>query len=701
MNNVARLLSMFHVLVLLGVLDFSSLNGEETKHALLVGCTKYANLARHFQLEGPINDVQLMRQTLVDRFQFDSGGKGITILSESIDSDGRPTKQNILNHLQRLSNTVKPGEPVVILLAGHGSQQPDNPNDPDEPDGLDEVFLPCDVGSWDDEVSKVENALVDDELGSMVKHISDRGALVWLILDSCHSGSGLRGGEAEVSRHLDSSELVPKEILDQVSAHPKLADDDSESLFDTSGGLVAFYAARPSETTPEKSFPLGAPPKDQQRYGLLTYTLCSLLSQQQRLLTYDELLQGVTNRYAAMNRVGPTPMLEGNQRDSVVLGKERMSQSRPIVLTKVSRRPMTINAGSFHGIYKDTILAAYPPIGATELTTAVVSAESPKTSNGVIGYLRVTESDANSAQVEPVAYEDIAKRSIDHFLDKGRCTVEVQSIPPNRLKVGIQDESRGSTVETSPTFTVEQAEQLSSNLFQWTDQLSDAQWILKREPMGWALIPSGSHSVQIALAASENLYTSLDSLSDAIERIARAGSLLQLASMNNAAGLGYESRVLRPSGEPLQPGKTGFSLKDGDRVVVEFSNQGRRALDFTILYVDADHGITCLFPKFGELNRFEPGESERLRLQINAETVGREHLVTIAVRATGQPVDFAFLQQPSLRQDQSRGNEHEPESPLRELCKSALYGVGQTRGVTVDAWSNYEIRSISWTISAE
>src|SRR5262245_59571847 len=119
------------------------------RHALLVGVTRYPALPPKFQLEGPANDVELLRRTLGERFGFPAAD--IVILTEPGRPQRRPTRSNIQREFRRLAAAARPGDQVVILLSGHGSQQPESdPPDPVHPeaDGLDETFLPADVGPW-------------------------------------------------------------------------------------------------------------------------------------------------------------------------------------------------------------------------------------------------------------------------------------------------------------------------------------------------------------------------------------------------------------------------------------------------------------------------------------------------------------------------------------------------------------------------
>ena len=76
-----------------GVAESAERTGPR-KFALLAGCTKYPNLPESFQLQGPGNDVVLMRDLLIERFGFTKAD--IVILREASGGEAnRPTRANI------------------------------------------------------------------------------------------------------------------------------------------------------------------------------------------------------------------------------------------------------------------------------------------------------------------------------------------------------------------------------------------------------------------------------------------------------------------------------------------------------------------------------------------------------------------------------------------------------------------------------
>ena len=155
-----------------------------------------------------------MVRLLTEQFRFSS--KDIITLTEGQEPRRRPTRANIVREMEALIRESHAGERVVLYFAGHGCQQPDqqpsDPNDP-EPDGLDELFLPADVGPWNAVVKSVRNAIVDDEFRSWSGEILNNGAELLVIFDTCHSGSGMRAMGDEIVRRVEPEELIPRDVL--------------------------------------------------------------------------------------------------------------------------------------------------------------------------------------------------------------------------------------------------------------------------------------------------------------------------------------------------------------------------------------------------------------------------------------------------------------------------------------------------------
>lgn len=147
------------------------------KKALLVGIN-YPGTSN--QLNGCVNDIIRMNYMITNHFGF-TENKNKRMLT-----DNSATTKNILRRLEWLVDGAKPGDVLLFHYSGHGSQMVDTDYDLDEePDGLDEIICPIDL-NWRDKVIK------DDDFARIFANLPD-GVNLTVVLDCCHSGTGLRG----------------------------------------------------------------------------------------------------------------------------------------------------------------------------------------------------------------------------------------------------------------------------------------------------------------------------------------------------------------------------------------------------------------------------------------------------------------------------------------------------------------------------
>ncbi|GAB4239321.1 MAG: caspase family protein [Deltaproteobacteria bacterium] len=154
------------------------------KKALLVGINRYPDPRN--ELKGCVNDVRQMAETLKSRYGFLSGDANLRILT-----DARATTKAILDGLAWLTAGASPGDTLVFHYSGHGSQVPDRNGD-ETTDRLDEILCPYDL-DW-------EHPLTDEDLAAATARVPP-GALLTVILDCCHSGTGLREYAISGNRH--------------------------------------------------------------------------------------------------------------------------------------------------------------------------------------------------------------------------------------------------------------------------------------------------------------------------------------------------------------------------------------------------------------------------------------------------------------------------------------------------------------------
>ena len=144
------------------------------KRAFLAGLNRYPDPRNN--LKGCVNDVLLMAKTLREEYGF-SGPSDIRLLT-----DERATTAGIRKGLEWLVAEATAGDSLVFHYSGHGSQVRDVHGD-ELSDNLDEIICPYDL-DW-------ENPFTDDDLAEICGRVP-KGVLLTVILDCCHSGTGLR-----------------------------------------------------------------------------------------------------------------------------------------------------------------------------------------------------------------------------------------------------------------------------------------------------------------------------------------------------------------------------------------------------------------------------------------------------------------------------------------------------------------------------
>ena len=678
--------------------------------ALLIGVTEFIDKEmKAHNLEGPGNDVALFKSVL-EREPFKVPAANITMLAGlPADKSQQPTKENIRNAFSALA---KPGaSQVVILMAGHGSQQPAN-NDPtdNETDGFDEIFLPADAAGWDMKAGVVRNAIVDDEINQWLAAIRKTGASVWILFDSCQSGTMTRGapGTVERERRIEPSKLIPADVLATVKGKSGTrggsVEDDILGI-ETMGDVAALFAAHMTETTPERQWTENGPV-----HGLFTYTLAEVLARSTTPMTYRELGQLVMDRYRSMPRYAPNPMMEGGGLDRNVLG-QRTWPDRPLIrlIEKNNNDEWTVDAGSIQGVTKGSILELFPPAGAPD-------ADKP------IGHLVVRSDKPTSARVAPTEFAKMPAPAATRVVVGSRARVRSYEPGALRLKVAVQQQASNREFAIAPGGSVPPrlaaalkqlpstsgglAEHISTDTADWYLRVLNGAVVLV-PAAGWQLssLPADARATsqpQQFKVGNIDDATLAESLGEKLRRIGRAQALVRMASVPTTAA-NLDVTVRRYDGEKALPGQfpttKDFSVRIGTGVDFQIRNVGNKTLNVTLLYVDATYAIQAVWPgrtaPVGE-NQLKPQAAHVTPKFALTEPVGWESLIAIGVDANGNPPDLRMLAQPGLelaqQEAKSRGGGTQ-ESPLQRLLTDAVFG--RTRG-PLEELGDFVVKVVSW-----
>jgi len=733
----------------LAIFSAHNVQAAPVVRALLIGVSDYpvASVGTELQLDGPKYDVALMVDALKVAGVDD---RAITILADGFDktwikrpADGLPTKKAIMDAFARLAGEAKPGDVVLIYMSGHGSQEPEvspaaskNP----EADGLNETFLPLDIGKWNDTVGLVENSLVDDELGVAVQAIRAKGAFVWLVVDACHSGTLTRSGGVntdDVTKKVEPSVLgVPKAALDRARA-AALANrpatrsagggapvPDQDALINPTaragdGGYVAFYAAHPDELALQRALPRGYEDIENKRpHGVLTFYMVQAL-RSGGMSSYRQLAFRIMAGYEQIGSDAPVPLFEG-ELDAGLFG----GRGGPKGLYQVTRAvsAISIAAGAVDGITPQTVFAL-AVVGQEKEPFAYVQADKITLSETSASFTAFGGAPAAIESMWPsdgVVVASIAARGVPLALRVAR-----PQEPRSEAERAIQSALNALGHPSGPA-----APGLALTLLPLGTR--DVDLALKFEdnalwfvPDNGAFSKSGrdkTPSLDLGVILDDSVAQRV--LVDRLGRVAKARNLLratsQLLGSAVESKLAVKAYLWRPNLEPLPTtarapddrrcpdlprdiipegalafddiapgGLDAIELTHCDRIYFRLTNTGDKPIDVTPLYVDGGSGIGYLGPYDGL--RLLPNEQPRV-IGMNIVTysvrsgnplpTGLERMIFIAVQRPDRaalPADFSYLAQPSLgATTRSAG----ATSALQNLLNDAAFGGVATRSAS-------------------
>jgi len=660
-----RLLPLLLVVAALSACERQA--AAQQRHALLVGVSAYPT-QQNRDLIGPKNDVQLMRRVLAER---GFAPQNVTVLADGVPGGGEPTRRAIVAALEALAGKAAKGDFVFLLFAGHGSQQPARgigPSNP-EPDGLDETFLPRDIGRWEDSTATVENAIVDDEFDAMIGAIRNKGAFVWAVFDSCHSGTVTRGvDDPEVRyRELKPADLgVPRAALERAQAEAKKALpatrgapapggalNKTGKLEAGAGGFVAFYAVQSNELEKEQRLPEGHP--ERQSHGRLTFTLAQVLAMNPGI-TYRQAGQQMLQVYAAANYFDTTPLFEGPSLDA------RVFQDKPaprVMQWRLARDggALKIEAGAVHQIAEGAVFALMPDAGAPD--------------DKALGYAAAAKVQLYQAMLQPV--ERAGKPKLDpaqlpasafaRLVDANLSLAVRIALPPPAKAPGRHDAKARAVLERLARGPI------PGLRAQWTSPRDGGDIrLLVRDDKLWLLPPGGelilagpakTHSIDLAANSEREIA---DKLVETLRAAAKVINLVRLASQTSGSAVGravgIDVQLKRGAKRvPLDVASVP-RLRHDDEIEVQVRNGHTRGVYVSMFAIASDFAISQEYPQAGRNVPIEPGAKPFLleTLRISAEqTAGNEALFFIVTETQpgGEPPDFSFLAQKGV--ERTRG----------------------------------------------
>ncbi len=265
--------------------------------ALIVGVGQYKS-PNIPDLPGPPQDANRFYELLTGLNGYGFPKENVCVLR-----DAEATTEGFKKYFSSaLINRARPQDEVVFYYAGHGSQTSDKNGD--EQDGMDETFV------LHDSRSDGIKDFTDDEFDSLLTSLHEKTQQITVFLDSCNSGTAMRGDTEFLSRYLPPEEERSSERF-APSAKSAVKNEKAGWVKSSLPGVVVFTAAGDGTSALEKN-----------ARGIFTDAVLTTLGQvNEKKLTYAQAARRISPLVKAESY--QIPYFQGDLQRSVFSGVNR------------------------------------------------------------------------------------------------------------------------------------------------------------------------------------------------------------------------------------------------------------------------------------------------------------------------------------------------------------------------------------------
>jgi hypothetical protein len=553
----------------------------------------------------------------------------------------------------RLIEMPRPGDHVYIHYSGHGGRTPTRFPQLKGPDGLDEALVPIDIGS------PTARYLRDIELAHLLRLMVDKGLIVTVVLDSCHSGGATRGAGDAASRGLGVVDTTPRSPESLVATDVVLTDTwrtltagaprgfalGSDWLPEPKG-YVLLAACRPSEQAFEYAF------DGQDRHGALTYWLLDALRHVGPRFTYKLLHDRVVaNVHSQFERQTPQLYGEGSR---VVFGAVHLEAAYAVNALRADAAAgrVLLNTGLAQGVRQGALFAVYPA-GTTDFSRreARLALVELIDIGATESWADIVERFAGMAAIEPGAQAV----PVDPGAIRLRRTVRFVTPPdiaPTVDHANAQAAARAAIAQEGHGWVelVRDGDTADYQVAITPEAIYDI-----RDPAGF---PFPNLRPPIAVADADGA----ERLVRRLVHLSRYQAVLQLDNYDTISPLagrltvelfraqpGYQPGD-RPAPQPLdEPGNTP-TLAVGDWLFMCVRNASPEVLNVVVLDLEPGWGISQVYPSRRDTDfmPIDPSRKEWLPLQANLPEGYVEGSDILKVLATVGTASFRWLELPPL-----------------------------------------------------
>jgi len=337
-------------------------------YALLIGINHYVPNSLYSNLRGCVRDIDLVDTYLRSAlgvpeqhiWKLTAPNPDDSFLADIRSAEKPPTYRNIIEAFDAVTAAASAGEQIYIHYSGHGGRAKTLYPD-----------LKGETGQWDESIVPADfcapsgRYLHDVELATLLKRMTDKQAIVTIVLDSCHSGGATRGDSdirGPQDDRVDEQEPITEslvasqqELEDNWRALTSGASAASASWLPPSRDYVCLAACRPFEKAREY------PASGQDRNGALTFWMIDTLnSNTLSNLDYRALHERVSAKIQGLFP-DQVPVLMGED-NRLVFGTDLINRqyTAKVLEIDLTQQRVTLQVGLAQGMSRGVRFAIYP-----------------------------------------------------------------------------------------------------------------------------------------------------------------------------------------------------------------------------------------------------------------------------------------------------------------------------------------------------
>lgn len=621
-------------------------------YALLIGIDYYQPNPYYESLQGAVRDIDKVADYLGKSLQIPS--ERITKLTSPLPdtnslADVRaarreipPTYNNIVHAFNSVTETANTGDLVYIHYSGHGGRVktifPDLKGEGQNDEGL----VPMDVGNRG-------HYLRDVEMATLLKRMTDKGLIVTVIFDSCHSGGATRGdaqirgsrnGEADTEDRPQDSDVADRDELVK-NWRTVTQNSPQEGWLPNQREYIFLGACRPSEYAYESAF------DGKDRNGVLTYWMIDTLNAIPTGLTYQALYDRLKGKIQS-EFPNQLPMLlgEGNR---LVFGSEIKPVQYSLGAISVTSGYVTLDGGLAQGISRGTRFALYP-VGS-DFTDK----------QKCLAVVEITELQASTSKAKILSDEESGVSAVIEKIEPGLSAV-MESAPvdlKHRVRLFIKEV--GDKEEQLPQ---ELAQKQAAALEKVRQAMQGNGWITEvrgdEEEAHYQVAVGREGEYEISrITAIKNLTPPLsidnvESPAGVVKRLVHLAKYKSIEALDNPESqLSIDFELLDENKKPF-PDHNNIKLKPGT-VYLRIKNTDGQSLNIFILDLEATWEISSIPIQGKDTAFYELDKNQTLELAMDFLVPEgdsyKNKTEKIKLFATIGIANFKWLKLPSLDED--------------------------------------------------